>query len=48
MFTKAEMKKGSLKQIRALKPKGSLKTTLKIEKKTNITLLHTTKAKKVY
>jgi hypothetical protein len=48
MFIKAEMYKGSLKQIRALKPKGSLKTTLRIEKKTNRTPLHTTEAKKVY
>ncbi len=48
MFTKIEMQKGSLKQIKALKPKGSLKTTLKIEKKTNRTLLQTTEAKKAY
>ncbi len=42
------MQKGSLKQIKTLKQKGSLKTALKVEKKTNITLLQTTEAKMVY
>ncbi len=47
-FIETKMQKGSLKQIRALKQKGSLKTTLKVEKKTNKTLLQTTKVEKVY